>query len=438
MSDAKTQEQKLADKAIARGIAYYDSNRKQFFTISNEGQWIAFNEASLKRRLRWEIFSDVSDKSMRGSLIQKHIMALQLNFNVAYAGQVAGYQPGIHTICGNRILVTSGPRLISPRKGKCDTILKLIEELFGDRCLMVYGWMKCGQETLRRGAPFRPGQMLAMAGKSGCGKSLFQDFLTEFFGGRFAKPYEFLIGEDKWNDDLLGAEHLMIEDEASSTDYRSRRTFGAKLKNLVANQTHMIKRRFTDSIAVASFGRITISLNEDGENLMVLPPIDESLSDKIILLRANKATFPFEDGDLDGRTVFRKKLSSELPAFMSFLDAFEIQSSLRDQRYGICGYQEPSLLHDLRELTPEEELLSMIDHLQIWDVDLNPWKGPANKLQAELLEKDRTGRIKSILSFSTACGVFLERIKRSHPERVQDHRSHGSVREWTIKPPQTK
>ena len=434
MTVAKIKPNGVKADSPADPVAYYDSNRGRFYTKSRAGEWIAFTEGSLKRRLRWEMFAGIECDIKRGALIQQHMLALQLDHPVVYAGPIAGYPTGITHLCGHRVLITSGPRIIHAKKGSTPTLTKFITELLGDRDIMLYGWLKCALETLRRGAPFRPGQMFAIAGPSGCGKSLLQDLLTELFGGRFAKPYDFLIGEEKWNDDLLGAEHLMIEDDASSTDYRSRKSFGAKLKNLVANQTQMLKRRFSDSIPVAAFSRVTITLNEESECLMVLPPIDESLTDKIILLRAKKAAFPFGDDDLDGRKRYREILSSELPAFVHFLSALQIPPGLTDQRYGIVGYQEPSLMEDLIELTPEEELLTMIDYLNIWNIDRAPWEGTAAALQAMLLQKDTTGRIKSILSFSTACGVFLERIKRNHPDRVSESRVKGKTREWTILP----
>lgn len=422
-----------ATQKVADPIAYYDSNRGRFYTLSRAGDWIAFTEGSLKRRLRWEMFANIESDEKRGMMIQQHMLALQIDHDVSYAGPIGGYPSGIHNLCGNRVLVTTGPKVIVPRKGEFRTLKIFIEQLLGDKSPMLYAWLKSAMETLGKGPPFRPGQMLAIAGPSGCGKSLLQNILTELFGGRFAKPYDYLIGEDKWNDDLLGAEHLMIEDDASSTDYRSRRSFGSKLKNLVANQTQMLKRRFTDSLPVAAFSRVTITLNEEPECLMVLPPIDDSLSDKIILLRASRAAFPFGDGDLDARRRYREKLSSELPAFLSFLQSFEIPEEMTNQRYGVCGYQEPYLMQELTELTPEEELLTMIDHLNIWDVDRRDWIGTASQLQAQLLDKDKTGRVKTILSFSTACGVFLERLKRVHADRISDYRSHGKTREWTIK-----
>jgi hypothetical protein len=43
-----------------------------------------------------------------------------------------------------------------------------------------------------------------------------------------------------------------------------------------------------EALTLDPIWRMTISLNEEPESLQVLPPLDESLEDKIIILRATK------------------------------------------------------------------------------------------------------------------------------------------------------
>ena len=104
-------------------------------------------------------------------------------------------------------------------------------------------------------------------------------------GGRAAKPTEYMSGRTPFNADLFAAEHLMIEDEYGSTDLRTRREFGARIKDITVNdvQSCHAKNRW-QAISLRPFWRLSISLNDEPENLMVLPPVDESLSDKLMLL----------------------------------------------------------------------------------------------------------------------------------------------------------
>lgn len=414
-------------------LAYYDSSRGVYWTRNAAMDWIQFSESALKRRLRYEVFADEDSKEMQEWKINKEMLRLQLENDVAYAGGIAGYRPGIHTVCGQRILVTEGPKLLKWQAGSWTTIRRLVEQLLGEQANVLYSWFKCALKSLYAGPPFRPGQMLAIAGPAGCGKSLLQNVLTEAFGGRSSKPYRYLIGETAFNADLLRAEHLMIEDEASSTDHRSRRSFGSMLKNLIVNETQSLHRKGRDAIMVTPFTRVTITLNDEPENLMVLPPYEESLWDKIILLRASKASFPYDSDDLNARHVYRQTLTQELPAFMDFVRGYRIPDRMKNQRYGVQAYHDSSLLKDLQDLSPEWKLLSLIDSLNVWDLDSNEWEGTAAELEEKLRGKDRTGMVKDLLSFSTACGVFLKAISVAMPSRVTSRRTHGGTRLWKVR-----
>jgi hypothetical protein len=98
----------------------------------------------------------------------------------------------------------------------------------------VYGWLKvapkaseCWKMAARAGA--------AIAAERDCGKSLVQRYSLSL-GGRAAKPYRYMSGATEFNSDLFGAEHLMVEDEVPSTDIRTRRIFGARIKDFMANE----------------------------------------------------------------------------------------------------------------------------------------------------------------------------------------------------------
>ena len=72
---------------------------------------------------------------------------------------------------------------------------------------------------------------------------------------------------------------------------------------------------------------MTISLNDDPEALLVLPPLDDHIEDKIILLRASRFDLPMPTGTTAERGAFWDQLISELPAYVHWLlNDFEIPS----------------------------------------------------------------------------------------------------------------
>ena len=89
------------------------------------------------------------------------INEIQVEKDVAYAGALAGYKQGILEAYGNRILVTTAPKLIEPREGNFPTISALIRNLLydpnRDQQPFVFGWLKLAVESLQSGQ-HRPGQ----------------------------------------------------------------------------------------------------------------------------------------------------------------------------------------------------------------------------------------------------------------------------------------
>jgi len=421
--------------ATKETVAYFDSSRGQFWTKNSRGEWIQFSEAALRRVLKYQHYQDITDKEAQYAVIDRHFIELQHVQDVAYAGSIAGYKTGLHEICGQRVLVTSGPRLLRPQEGDWKTLRDFVGQLLGDDVRYFYAWAKSALKTLYKGAPFRPGQMLAIAGPAGCGKSLLQNLITEMVGGRSAKPYRYMTGETAFNGDLLCNEHLMIEDEAGGLDLRVRRHFGSQLKNMIVNQVQSMHRKGRDALSVTPFWRLTISLNDEPENLAVLPPLDDSLRDKLILMRAYAFVPPHSPDDLAGRDRWRRALSAELPAFLRYLQTYHIPPKMLNVRYGCVAHQDPELLHELHALSPESELLELIDMLQIWGIDREPWEGTASDLKQALLAKDRHNLVQKLLAYSSVTGRYLAQLSAKFPERVTVKKRTEQGKIWQINLP---
>lgn len=370
----------------------------------------------------------------RLSPVEVNLLALREQHTVHWCGELAGFAQGVHEVCGNKILVTKSPKFVKAEKGQWDTLKNYLGELLGDQLLHFYGWVKSALRSLYSGHPFRPGQALAVAGGAGCGKSLLQSVITEIFGGRAGRPFQFLMGETGFNEDLISCEHLMIEDEAASRDPRKRAHFGGQLKNLIANEIVRGHPKGAKAMYVHAFNRVSITLNSEPENMLVLPHIGDDLRDKLMLMQAWHATFPYGKDNLKKRREFRDRLSAELPGFLHFLGTWKIPKGMADQRYGVKAYQNPELMQMLQEDQPHFHLLELIDRLQIWDVDRNPWLGTASQLQDDLREKDKHGRVADLLSWPTACGQYLAKLCKQVPNRVRKAKTRNNLVLWEIVP----
>lgn len=417
---------------------YYASFAQCYWRKTASGGWQKINEKALQTELKAQGYSfdeEPGELLSEGLKVQRNI---QLHQDVAYTGRLAGYTAGVHEICGRKVLVTEAPKILIPKTGDWSTLNQLIEGLFKtevcDQTPYVYGWIKCGYEALRTGNVTR-GQALAIAGPKGSGKSLFQNLITEMFGGRIAKPYHFMTGRTAFNSEMFAAEHLMIEDEPASTRIEARRNFGTMIKTITANETQPCFTKGAEAITLKPFWRLSITMNEEPEDLMVLPPFEDGIDDKIILLKAKRSTMPMPTDDADERATFWSALMAEIPAFLAFLTDWQIPNGVKDSRWGIATFHHPELLEKVKELAPETRLLSLIDSCtEMFPVLKDEWQGTALKLEQMLTDVDWSlhHQARTLFQSQSTCGKLLGRLASQHPDRVCKDRISNGYTVWKI------
>jgi hypothetical protein len=426
--------QEFSEPADFRGLGnvWYAARSGRYYRETKDGKWIEYREGDFRRYLNYCGFPIERPKGGFISALDSMMVEVHHHRRLDYAGELAGYRPGMYTVCGNRILVTRGPRVIKPVRGPWPKLKTLIQQLLGDQGRYFYGWLKAAHQSLSAGFPWRPGQMLVIAGPAGCGKSLLQNLITEMLGGRACKPYAYLSGETDFNASLFAAEHWAIEDEASGTDIRVRRHFGSMVKNALVNQVQRFHAKGIESMSMTPYLRMTMSVNDNPESLMVLPPIDEDVRDKIILLRATPVRIPGDGADPESRRKFWDALMKELPAFLFAMNQWRIPKDMVDQRYGIGAWQHPDLVVDVDQLAPEFRLLNLIDSLGLWNKEGAPFSGSAFEVEKLLRNKDRQGELSRLCSFNAACGIYLKRLSSKVPDRVQIEARKGNQNVYVI------
>lgn len=398
---------------------YFVPYNEKFWTKNASGEWMPINKGTLDLILRNNWYSQYEKATNSLTRVEQKMLDIIMHHSVKYAGEMAGWQTGLHTICGNRVLISRGPNIPTPKRGAWPLLRKFIHELLGGDARYFYSWMLAGFESLRAGPPFGPGQLLALAGPSGCGKSLLQRLITVMLGGRMGKPYEYLMGETSFNDTMIASEHLCLDDEVGKADIRTRRHFGAKLKATVANQEANAHPKGGKAFTIEPFWRITISLNDEPEALMVLPPIDADIADKVLLLRAQPATFPYPSVTLPTRQAFWEALIAEVPAYLHALQRWAIPEDLRDLRYGVRAYQNAELLFALSSLSPESKLWSLILQAGVLANYNRVWSGTASDLEVELQKTAVAKQVADVLYYPTAAGTYLSRLCKSQPKNVE-------------------
>ena len=423
---------------------YYDAARKEFVCENAEGRWVQHGEGGYKRILasRWLSKKIKEDSGDPLSQVERAMYDAVHHRTLEYSGLLAGWEKGVHTVPGvGRVLVTRGPELIKPVAGDWPNLHNFMSSLLRDHPAQystLMGWLHVAITSLYA-HKFRPGQAVALCGPRDCGKSLLQQLLTVMFGGRMARPYQFMSGRTDFNADLFQGEHLIIEDDAPSTRLDDRRNLGSKLKEITDTEGQRLHSKGRDAVILPVFWRITISCNDEPENLMMLPPIDASLEDKLIIFRAQRAELPFDTTDGDGREKTWKALVGELPAFIAHLLAHKIDPAQTSGRFGVKSFAHPEILKAIAELAPESRLAEIIDHELFATMGLAAaaWEGTTGDLERRLVQSETVAYdARKLLTFNTAVGVYLARLAIKHPKRYE--KRHTSTNNfWTINPPET-
>lgn len=427
--------------------AYYDSARKEYLIRNAGGRWHSHAPTSFKVHLKARGFSTKAREGESLSDAERAMLYIQNEKDVRYHGPLAGRASGFYNEDGVRFLVTDSPQIVEPVPGECQTILALLAGLVGTdpehgerQLVTLTSWLKVGYEALRAGKR-QPGQAPAFAGPVGCGKSLLQQIITALLGGRSAKAMRYMSGHTPFNSDLFGAEHLILEDEQSSTDIRARMNMAAHIKAVAVNDVHSCHGKGRDAVSLRPFWRASISLNDQEESLLVLPPITADIADKLILLRCQRPKVDFPTGTHDLRNAYWLRLMAELPAFAYFLTQYRIPSELQDQRFGVRYFHHPDLVESLRSLAPEAKLLELIDR-ELWQNREQRWEGTAGELESRLRSEFSTVRREAdrLFYWPNACGTYLGRIakadesKADREKRVMQRRTE-SARRWVIHRP---
>jgi len=268
---------------------------------------------------------------------------------------------------------------------------------------------------------------MALIGPKNCGKSFFlEHVITPVLGGRKLDAFKaFTADAEGFNGEMLKGEVWMIDDQEHSTDIRTRRKFAANLKSKLFGAGMSFHPKYATPITLTPFGRLFICCNDTPENLSVLPPITEDISDKVHMILCNRTEMPMPTGTEAEREAFRDVIAREIPHFAGELEAWTIPEAIAHQRSGVLTYFHPGVEAQLRKQAPEAQLVELI--LSAFDEGTlhgNEWEGTARELKdrltADSAKCNRDAR--SLLSnWNQATGTYLSRLAASEADYEKDY-----------------
>ena len=439
-----TTPQAITPEAFGEVPDYFEPHTGRYLVRNSSRRWVPLNETCYKRQLRSRGLKVKPDEGELLSEIDSAILDVQDRRDISHYGPICGKNSGLLRANGQRILVTDDMRLPQPVAGTWHYLRAVLEGLLrhgedgyiGSIQLDTFhGWMKSSVEALRAGK-LQQQQALALCGPPRCGKSFLQSVITHMLGGRGAKAERYFSGKSPFNADLYGVEHLMLEDEHCSTRIDQRLKLGAAIKqHTVSTYLGSLHAKGRNAINLPGWWRVTITLNDCPEAMMVLPPLDQHIADKIILLRASNFTWPLPMETTQDRTGFHDLILSEIPFYLHWLlNEWRIPRNVADPlRYNVATYHHPELAEALDCFSPEAELHELLAAAYATRLACGiPIETTAAEIESALraVEPLRTDRL---LTFRNACGTYLGRLSKKYPDQITYTRDRHH-RSWVIHP----
>ena len=434
-SDAERREtlDRITGTTVAEQSIFFSGASRSWWVRTTAGSFVEMDKAMIVKELtRLGIGKKQKGESL-GEIDQ--FLLRTAKDPVAYSGPLAGHKAGPIDHPNGRILVTTPCRPLQGIDAPCSDILEWLHQLANRderqfQTLLL--WMHLRRRALLKGT-WRAGQLLVLAGPAGCGKSFLQSqIITPLLGGRIARPYRYMHGGTEFNAELFAAEHLSIEDESPARDLTSRRALGNHVKSMLFSAVQQCHPKGRTPINITPIWAMSLSVNEEPETLMVLPPIDETLADKLIILKCRKPEPP--PGHPEEMQALLRMVGRELPAFAHYLDTVSIPPDYAEPRTGLRHYHNPEIVEALQGLSPEAKLDQLIT--VAFFQDSIEWEGKSLELETALTRWESPWRHEAqrLFSYNTACGVYLARLATAMPDRYRKRIVHGDPR-WRILAP---
>lgn len=330
-----------------------------------------------------------------------------------FVGEVAGHRAGMHEFNGARFLVTKGPTIIESAEGDGNFIREFLMRLLGtedeEQYFCFLAWLHRARTAVLAGQRTQI-PALAVAGGVGDGKSLLIEIVRLSLGGRAANAHKYLSGQTRFNGNLVGAELMFVDDDAAAKDHNSRAQFAQFLKTTLFAGSVAAEGKGIDAVQCAPVQAVMIAVNSEPKHLRVLPELDDTMSDKIILLKSSPSPLP---PDLAGkRGLIHARLLEDLPGFLHEIENIDPSEWTNPQKGRLICYWNNDLVEMLNMLSPEQRLLELIVNEIAPHGVGGDWEGTAAELESVLTGQmaKNANAARNILTWGNACGTYLANL----------------------------
>lgn len=219
-------------------------------------------------------------------------------------------------------------------------------------------WLKRFWESARE-CKLLQGQMLIVAGGAGQGKTFMSRHIVGGALGGSVDAAAFLQGRTAFNKQAAETPVWRIDDAISNATRADANRFNETLKAHIANPIASYHPKFRDSVELPWKGRIVLTCNTDPDSLSIIPSLDNTVADKIMLMKFSSWIPSFKASHEQEAMV-----QAELPYFLAWLKAWNPPAKVIDRgnpRYGVVSFHHPELLETSQEASSTQSFLEVLE-----------------------------------------------------------------------------
>lgn len=382
----------FSEDTIGGAIEAYYYDGRNYFQVHDSGEYTDHGKDDVLLDL--QVAKGLSNRRRRNENVCELLRALhmiQTNKRVAAAIPFVFSKEKIVRYNGAEYFNTSRVKPITPRDGKgkwgdgFPFIAEWLEHMLGKTQLKhELAWLSYAYVNAYAGDPKR-GHAHFLVGPPNCGKTLYNTVLLGGLFGGHVKASEYLVGKTTFNDYLFESGLWTVDDEAPTAGVGQHTSFTAKIKEFVANEEFVVSGKFRKSGRVSWKGRLSISLNNDPISMRLLPDLNMSICDKVVVFMC-RSGFKFS-------ADVRDKVDKELSSFAGYLMKHKIPKNLRSSRFGVKEYMDS----EVSKLAAVDSRYAYIDELLLMfrkrfcmDDD-EEWEGTCSELIMQLNKIDGCG-----------------------------------------------